>query len=163
MSRMKRRDLLLGMAAVAAGGVTAGAHSADGQSGAGTSGAAGKATGDFAGGSTVFAYSDVVPTKQANGSERINGFHGTVATGEAVSMHESWVPAGTPAVPLHVIHHTELIVVIEGELEFNRDGSISKAKAGDVLYVANGTNHFVRNSGAGMARYTVLQMGGDTK
>jgi quercetin dioxygenase-like cupin family protein len=158
MSEMKRRDLLVGVAAMAAGGVVAA-----GQSAAMATGVADKASGDFIGGSKVFSYSDVVPMQQANGSRRINGFHGTVATGETISMHESWIPAGTPAVPLHVIHHTEMVVVMEGEVEFNHDGTISKAKAGDVLYVAVGTNHFVKNAGAGVARYMVLQMGGDTK
>jgi mannose-6-phosphate isomerase-like protein (cupin superfamily) len=161
MSEMNRRQWLVG--AVTTLGGTAAAQSATGISGSIITGPTDKASGDFAGGSTVFAYSDVVPTKQANGSERINGFHGTVATGEAVSMHESWIPAGTPAVALHVIHHTEVIVVMEGEVELNHDGSISRAKAGDVLYVANGTNHYVKNVGAGTARYMVIQIGGDTR
>jgi quercetin dioxygenase-like cupin family protein len=162
MSEMSRRELVVGAVAAALGG-TAVAQSAGGISGAVTSGAADKASGDFAGGAKVFSYSDVVRTKTANGSERINGFHGTVATGEAVSMHESWIPAGTPAVPLHVIHHTEIVVVMEGEVELNHDGTLSRGKAGDVLYVANGTNHYVKNVGIGVARYMVIQVGGDTK
>ncbi len=162
MSEMNRRELVVGAVAAAFGGVAV-AQSAGGISGTVTTGVVDKASGDFAGGAKVFSYADVVPVKQANGSERINGFHGTVATGEAVSMHESWVPAGTPAVPLHVIHHTELIAVLEGEVELNHDGAVSKAKAGDVIYVANGTNHYVKNVGSGVARYIVIQVGGDTK
>jgi quercetin dioxygenase-like cupin family protein len=163
MQDVKRRDVLVGLATMAAGSVVAVGQDAGRISGAVKTGPEDKSTGDFVGGAKVFAYGDVVPTKQGNGSERINGFHGTVSTGEKVSMHESWIPAGTPAVPLHVIHHTEIVVVMEGEVELNHDGTVSKGKAGDVIYVANGTNHFIKNVGTTTARYIVIQMGGDTK
>ena len=101
--------------------------------------------------------------KQPNGSERWGILNGTLNTGEAVSMHESIVPAGTPASAPHKILHSELIVLIEGKVELWADGEVSQVTAGSVFYVANGTNHFVRNVGEGPARYVVWQMGGDTR
>ena len=156
MSEMTRRDVLVGLAAMGTG-------VAVGQEAAGTQ-AAGPhaAAGDFAGGSKVFALAGVAATKNANGSERKNVFDGTLATGEAMSMHESWSPVGATA-PGHVIHHSELIVVIEGTIGFEHDGKVDTAGAGDVVYVAYGTNHSIKNAGTGTARYMVLQMGGDTK
>ncbi len=101
--------------------------------------------------------------KGANGAERWAAPTGTLATGEWVSMHESVVPAGTPKGTIHVIHHSEFIVVIEGTLSFQHEDTVEHATAGSVLYVAYGTNHLVWNSGDTTARYLVLQLGGDTK
>lgn len=102
-------------------------------------------------------------TKLPNGSERWQGSNGTLATGEAVGFHESAVPAGTPKVELHVIKHSELLMVAEGTLSVEHDGVVDEAKPGAVIYVAYGTNHRVWNSGTTTARYFVIQMGGDTR
>jgi quercetin dioxygenase-like cupin family protein len=101
--------------------------------------------------------------KQPNGSERWNVLSGTLNTGEAVGMHESIVPAGTPPAAPHKILHSELIAVVEGTLELWADGVVSPVPAGSVIYVAYGTNHFVKNVGTGAARYFVWQMSGDTR
>jgi quercetin dioxygenase-like cupin family protein len=56
-----------------------------------------------------------------------------------------------------------VVVVLEGEVEFVHDGKTDTARAGEVIYVAYGTNHAMRNTGTTTARYVVLQVGGDTK
>ena len=122
-----------------------------------------KAAGDFIGGSKVFALSSLTPTKAANGSQRLIGFRGAIATGETLGLHESWAPPGLPPAPVHVITHSELIVVLEGALTFVHGDKQEPANAGDVIYVAYGTNHAIRNTGTATARYMVLQVGGDTK
>jgi mannose-6-phosphate isomerase-like protein (cupin superfamily) len=155
MNEMTRRDVMVGMAALAVS-----VRGAEGQDAAMVPHAA---AGDLAGGAKVFALGGVAATKNANGSERKNVFDGALATGEAVSLHESWAPAGTPAAPAHTIKHSEFIVVIEGTMEFWHDGKTDRATAGDVIYVAYGTNHQVKNVGDVTARYMVFQMGGDTK
>jgi uncharacterized cupin superfamily protein len=118
-----------------------------------------KAAGDFAGGSRVFSLGKAERTKSANGTERLGAFVGTLATGEAASMHESWIPAGVPAPALHRITHSEMVAVLEGEVDFVHDGKTERAVAGDVIYVAYGTSHFMRNAGTGTARYMVFQVG----
>ena len=153
MQRINRREMLAG----AAGAAALGMRAAVGQ-------VAGSVTlhapeGDFAGGSKVFALGDVKRAKAANGAERISVFSGRLQTGEALSMHESWAPPGLAPAPLHRITHSEVIVVLEGALEFVHDGVTSAAAAGDVVYVAYGTTHAVRNTGAVTARYMVLQVG----
>jgi len=154
---VNRRDVLAGMGALAAIGVTtAGAQDA-------AAAVADKAAGDFASGSKVFALSATTPTKAANGSNRIGGPDGALATGEKVSMHESWMPPGLSPSAAHRITHSELVMVIEGEMEFEHDGKKDPVHAGDVVYVAYGTNHALRNVGTTTARYMVWQMGGDTK
>ena len=150
MKQMNRREALVGVSALALAGRAA-AQTTD------------KAGGSFSGGSKVFALSAITPTKAANGSQRIVAFGGTLATGESLAAHESWAPAGLPPAPTHIIQHSELIVVLEGALTFVHDGREEPAAAGDVIYVAYGTNHAIRNTGTATARYMVLQLGGDTK
>jgi len=117
-------------------------------------------------GSGTIGASKVFPSaleKMPNGTERWNVLSGTLATGEAVGVHVSIVPAGTPKVELHVIKHSELIAVAEGNLSFEHDGVVDEVKPGAMIYVAYGTNHRVWNSGTTTARYFVMQIGGDTK
>jgi uncharacterized cupin superfamily protein len=102
-------------------------------------------------------------TEAPNGSQRWQGLNGTFATGESVSVHESVVPAGTPKGTLHVIKHSELIVVVAGTLSFQHDDVVDTVRADSIAYVAYGTNHVLWNSGESAARYFVMQMGGDTK
>jgi mannose-6-phosphate isomerase-like protein (cupin superfamily) len=112
--------------------------------------------------SRVFAYDDMATTTAANGFVRRNAFSGTLATGEAISAHESMQPAGTAPGPAHRIQHSELIVVEEGTLEYTHDGKTDRAGAGSIIYVAIGTLHSVKNVGDGPAKYVVFQIGGDT-
>jgi len=56
----------------------------------------------------------------------------------------------------------EIICMREGTLEFQHDGVTERASAGDILFVAKGTMHGVRNVGDGPAAYFVIAIGGDT-
>ena len=116
-----------------------------------------------AGASKVFAYEQMSVRKSSNGTEGRSIPSFTLATGEAVGMHESVQPAGATPVALHVIHHSELILIQEGSMIFEHDGKQEKAGPGDMIYVADGTTHRVTNVGTGPAKYVVVQVGGDTK
>ena len=70
-------------------------------------------------------------------------------------------PAGAVASPLHVIQHSEFVVVLEGTVEFDHDGKTERVGPGDVIYVALGTLHQVRNIGEVPAKYVVVAIGGD--
>jgi quercetin dioxygenase-like cupin family protein len=111
--------------------------------------------------SRVFAYEQVKPHSNANGSESRFFFTGKLATGETVSVHSSVQPAGIAPPALHKIQHSEIIVVQEGTVEYHHDGVVEGAGQGSILYVKIGTDHFVVNVGKGPAKYTVLQIGGD--
>ena len=67
-------------------------------------------------------------------------------------VHETMQPAGAVAACAHTIHHSELIVVREGTLEFDHDGKAERAGPGSIIYVALGTLHAVRNVGDGPAQ-----------
>ena len=113
--------------------------------------------------SRTFVYEKMQPHKNANGSESRQFVTGTLATGEAVSVHESVQPAGTTPPAPHTIQHSEFIVIQEGAVEYHHDGVVERAGAGSILYVKVGTEHFVANVGNSPARYAVIQIGGDVK
>lgn len=110
----------------------------------------------------VFAFDQMTPHTAASGAVGRNVFTGTLATGESVGAHETMQPAGTKPNPPHRIHHSEIIVVEQGTLEFLHDGEIERAGPGSIIYVAYNTLHTVRNIGSGPAKYVVIQVGGDT-
>ncbi|MFZ1939424.1 MAG: cupin domain-containing protein [Terracidiphilus sp.] len=111
----------------------------------------------------VFNPDDATPTTAPNGALGRSVFNGTLATGEAVAVHETEQPAGTAPNPPHRIQHSELIVVQQGTLEFQHDGKTERAAAGSIIYVAYGTLHALKNVGDCPAKYIVIQIGGDTK
>jgi XRE family transcriptional regulator, regulator of sulfur utilization len=112
--------------------------------------------------SRVFAY-DEMPAKTApSGDVSRRAFTGTLATGEAIGVHETMQPAGAAPNPAHRIQHSELILVEEGTLDYTHEGKTERAGAGSIIYVALGTLHQVKNVGDGPAKYVVIQIGGDT-
>lgn len=51
--------------------------------------------------------------------------------------------------PRHKHPGEEIIYILEGNLEYEIDGTVSRVKAGDVLFVPAGVPHSARNLGAG--------------
>ena len=121
------------------------------------------AAGGFGDQSRVFRLSEMPAHTAPNGSESCNAGHGALVTGEVVAIHESTQPAGATPNPAHEIQHTEFICIREGTLEFVHDGRTERASAGDILLVAKGTFHGLRNVGDGPVSYFVAAIGGDVK
>ncbi len=113
--------------------------------------------------SKVFSLNQLPVRTMPNGGKSWDILHGTLATGEVVSVHESTQPAGTPPNSPHKIDHSEFIFVREGTLDFHHDGATERVSAGGILFVAPGTMHTVRNVSDGPATYLVVAIGGDTK
>jgi mannose-6-phosphate isomerase-like protein (cupin superfamily) len=125
-----------------------------------------------AGGGTLGAaraipFDQMTARTNASGGESRNVARGTLATGESVNIHQSMQVAGQTPPPLHVIQHSEFILVREGEIEFDHEvaGQIvtEKAGPGSVVYVAFGTRHAIKDAGSVPARYFVVAIGGDAK
>ncbi len=111
----------------------------------------------------AFSFDKLAAKRTANGGESRSIVSGTLATGEAVALHESIQPVGAEPNPAHRIEHTEFIVVIAGTIEFDHDGHAETVGAGSVLFVAPGTLHALRNVGKVPAQYCVIAIGGDVK
>ena len=152
MKRLTRREMCLGLSAVAA---TSGVGAAQTQVGPGGAGVLSQ--------SKVYPFDEMPVRKMANGGESRDVLRGTLTTGEVIGVHESQQPAGMKPNTPHTIQHTEVMVVIEGTLAFEHDGKSEKVGPGGVIFVVSGTLHTVQNVGEGPARYCVVQMGGDTK
>ena len=78
-------------------------------------------------------------------------------------MHETTQPVGATPSALHVIQHSEMIVVVAGTVEYHHEDQVDRVGPGGVLYVALGTHHFVKNVGDVPAKYVVVAIGGDVK
>jgi mannose-6-phosphate isomerase-like protein (cupin superfamily) len=147
---MTRRELCVGLSAVAAAG------------------GVGRAQTPAAGASTtvlsqprVYLPEQMPERKMANGGISRDVLRGTLTTGEYVTVHESEQSAGTSPNAPHAIQHTEVTVVLEGTVAFEHDGKSERVGAGGVIYVTPGTVHTLRNVGEGPAKYCVIQVGKD--
>lgn len=157
MREMTRREICVGLSALAAtGGVIEAQTVATPASGV-------PAGANVMSQSKVFAFEQLPVRKMANGGESRDVLRGTLTTGEVIGVHESQQPAGMAPNKPHTIDHTEVMVVVQGALEFQYDGKTDTVGPGGVIFVASGTLHTVRNVGDGPARYCVVQIGGDTK
>jgi len=162
---VSRRDILLAMPAIAAAGtVFARPPSAEGQ----TAPPGGAQAEPVLATARAFSYDAMHTRTMANGGESRDIVHGSLKTGETVNLHQSMQVAGTAPNPMHVIQHSEFILVREGQVEFQREDVEGKVVSdtvgpGGVLYVAVGTKHALKNVGDGEARYFVVAIGGDAK
>jgi len=175
MNTLSRRGICLGMPALAA---AAGFNLSDAlaqapgvqQSVGGAPVAVPKAT--VSGNGTLgpargVPFDSVTATPTANGGDRRVMLRGSLETGEKVEVHQSTQMPGTPAPAMHVVRHSEMILVREGTLKFDHevDGKVVSETVGPggVFYVAYGTKHAASNVGSTPARYFVVQIGGDVK
>jgi quercetin dioxygenase-like cupin family protein len=90
----------------------------------------------------------VLAHAQQSGSSRIDlQRHDLSVPGrEVVQVRVNFDPGY--ASPKHTHPGEEIIYVIEGLLEYDIGGKVSKVKAGDVLFVPAGTVHAAKNIGA---------------
>jgi mannose-6-phosphate isomerase-like protein (cupin superfamily) len=152
MREMTRREMCVGLSAVAVAGGVVKAETPVAPDGAG-----------LLSQSRVYTLEQMPVRKMANGGESRDVLRGTLTTGEVIGVHESQQLAGMKPNTPHTIQHTEVMVVIEGTLAFEHDGKLEKVGPGGVIFVASGTLHTVQNVGEGAAKYCVVQVGGDTK
>ena len=145
---LNRRDLLLGLAALAA---TA-ASTADAQ----IIHAPGEKVLDQ---SRAFPF-DQLPVKQsANGGASRSVVEGALPTGEMVEMHETTLPPGQMPHPPHQHRHSEFMMIRQGTVEFDMDGNRQQLGPGGVIFAASGKMHGLKNVGATDALYFVIAIG----
>ncbi|MDR3736627.1 MAG: cupin domain-containing protein [Acidobacteriaceae bacterium] len=154
MKPFNRREMCAGLTVLMMGGL-AGVKMSEAQTASMGEGALAHAR--------VLRFSDLPVGLLPNGTDRRVLAQGALATGEAVRVHESIAPPAAAAPDMHAIQHSELIVVVQGTVGMEHDGKVETGGPGDVLYVAFGTNHRIRNMGDGPARYVVISIGGDVK
>lgn len=157
MGAMNRREMCVSFAGMAAGVAAAAAATGGVTAGAQMPVAAVLAE------SKVYPFDQLPVRKMANGGESRDVLHGMLPTGEAVGVHESMQPAGMVPNPAHAIQHSEIIMVMEGTLEFYHDGQVERIGPGGIAFVSFGTVHQVKNVGDGALKYAIVAVGGDIK
>jgi hypothetical protein len=85
---------------------------------------------------------------------------GKLSSGINISFHESDMgPHGVPSHPPHKHKHEEMIMLIEGTLDFNLNGVTSRGGPGSVMFSGPWDIHGITNPAATHAKYYVLEMG----
>jgi quercetin dioxygenase-like cupin family protein len=110
--------------------------------------------------SKAFRFEDL-PVKQngQNASRAI--MNGLTHSGFAIEVHETdLAPGEAPHAPHHHVHE-EMVIVVEGTVEFTVNGVTSRLGPGSVMYAASNDEHGQRNVGDTRARYVVVTLGRD--
>jgi quercetin dioxygenase-like cupin family protein len=110
-------------------------------------------------GSKVYS-SDKIPY---TGNEQKKGrkfLLGATHTGFHVEVHETIIGAGLETHPPHKHEHEEFVIVVEGTLEANLDGTKQLAPAGSVVCFGSNLMHNGKNVGTTPCRYYVVELRG---
>lgn len=155
MTNMSRRYLCVALSSL---GAMAACLPAEGQS-ATVPERAGAAPGeDVLSVQRVYPFDQLQVAKNANGESRAV-VHGVLPTGEAVEVHETTLlPGHMPHSP-HKHRHSEFMLVREGTLEFDNDGTFERVGPGGVIFAASNVMHGVKNVGQANASYFVIAIG----
>lgn len=148
MKSLNRRDLCVALSAFAAmGSVTA-----EGQ-------APGPAGQNVLSHSETFPFDKLVVKHSANGGASRAVVQGVLATGESVELHETTLPPGQMPHPPHKHRHSEFMMIREGDLEFDNDGTKERVGPGGVIFAASNVMHGLKNVGDSPANYFVIAIG----
>ena len=88
--------------------------------------------------------------------------NGLTHTGMALEVHETDLAPGAAPHPPHHHVHEEMVIVVEGTIEFTVNGVSTRLGPGSLAYAASSDEHGQRNVGDTIARYVVVAIGRDT-
>jgi len=155
MMNMNRRDLCVALSSIAA---MAAALPSEGQSASAASPSLAPAEEPVLSAQRSFPF-DQLPVKKGPNGETRPVLHGVLPTGESVELHETTLLPGHMPHPPHKHKHSELMLIREGTLEFDNNGSPERVGPGGVVFAASNIMHGLKNVGETNANYFVVAIG----
>jgi mannose-6-phosphate isomerase-like protein (cupin superfamily) len=112
--------------------------------------------------SKIYPFDELNP--RTSGSVTIrNIVDGQIFEGCHISLHESDLAPHSIPHPPHRHQHEEMVLVLEGTLEFTINGVPTRAGSGSVLFAGSNDLHGIRNPEETHARYFVFALGPENK
>jgi len=102
---------------------------------------------------------DKLPVKTGPNGETRAILQGVLPTGEPLEVHETALLPGHMPHLAHKHRHSELVLIREGTVQFDNDGTLERAGAGGVFFAASGVMHGIKNVGETTANYFIVTIG----
>jgi quercetin dioxygenase-like cupin family protein len=162
MENLNRRDLCIALASLVTFAATAQSQSSEHGPQEAMAAPPPVATGDpVLDKQRTFPFGALPVVKTANGETRAVT-RGVLPTGEAVELHETTLLPGHMPHPPHKHRHSEFMLIREGTVQFDNNGTSELLGPGGVALAASNVMHGLKNVGETNANYFVIAIGRDT-
>lgn len=111
--------------------------------------------------SNIYQFDDL-PVRKAADLEIRNILDGKIFEGCHISLHESDLAPHSRPHPPHRHRHEEMVLVVEGTLEFTVNGKATRAGEGSVLFAGSNDEHGIYNPALTHAKYFVFALGAES-
>jgi quercetin dioxygenase-like cupin family protein len=112
--------------------------------------------------SHAYSLKSLKVVQQKTGWETRQVLSGKIADGESLDIHHSALPAGQMPHPPHQHKHAELMILLDGKIDFYNNGQTEHMVSGDIAFAAPNQLHGWKNVGDQPARYYVIAIGSDS-